>query len=183
MSRTVPADLLAALSEPNVHPFYAVDLDFDSAPIRFWTGYGDRTILGNSFIGTGNLLNISGLEEVSDLSAKGITLTLSGVPSSLVSLALGEPYQRRKCTVYFGTTDTAAPVEAFSGLMNTMTIEDSGESSTITLSVESKLIRLQKASNRRYTEENHTARHPGDTFFSYVTGLQNKDVLWGREKA
>ena len=33
------------LSEPNVHPFYAVDLDFDSAPIRFWTGYGDRTIL------------------------------------------------------------------------------------------------------------------------------------------
>ena len=183
MSRTVPSDLLAALSEPNVHPFYAVDLDFDSAPIRFWTGYGDRTILGNSFIGTGNLLNISGLEEVSDLSAKGITLTLSGVPSSLVSLALGEPYQRRKCIVYFGTTDTVAPVEAFSGLMNTMTIEDSGESSTIRLSVESKLIRLQKASNRRYTEENHTARHPGDTFFSYVTGLQNKDVLWGREKA
>jgi hypothetical protein len=183
MTRTVPTALLTALSQPEVYPYYAVDLDFDSAPIRFWTGYGDRTIFSNTFLGTGNLLSVSGLEEVSDLSARGITLTLSGVPTSLVELAIGEPYQRRECKVYFGTTDTSDPVEVFSGIMNTMTIEDSGESSTITLGVESKLIRLEKASNRRYTEENHTARHPGDTFFSYVTGLQNKDVLWGREKA
>jgi len=183
MTRTVPSALLTALGQPEVYPYYAVDLDFDSSPLRFWTGYGDRTIFSNTFTGTGDLLSVSGLEEVSDLSATGITLTLTGVPSSIVSLALGEPYQRRSCKVYFGTTDTSDPVEVFSGLMNTMTIEDSGDSSTITLGVESKLIRLEKASNRRYTEENHTARHPGDTFFSYVTGLQNKDILWGREKA
>lgn len=183
MSRTVPSALLAALSQPEVQPYYAVDLDFDSAPIRLWTGYGDRTIFTNSYTGGGSLLTISGLEEASDLSAKNITLSLSGVPSSLVTIALDEPYQRRECKVYFGTTDTSDPIEVFSGLMNTMTIEDSGESSVITLTVESKLVRLEKASNRRYTEENHVARHPNDTFFSYVTSLQDKDVVWGREKA
>lgn len=183
MSRTVPSALLTALSQPEVQPYYAVDLDFDSAPIRLWTGYGDRTIFTNSYTGGGSLLTISGLEEASDLSAKNITLSLSGVPSSLITLALDEPYQRRECKVYFGTTDTADPIEVFSGLMNTMTIEDSGESSVITLTVESKLVRLEKASNRRYTEENHVARHPNDTFFSYVTSLQDKDVVWGREKA
>jgi hypothetical protein len=183
MSRTIPSALLTSLSQPEVHPYYAVELDFDSAPIRLWTGYGERTIFSNTYTGGGNLLTISGLEEASDLSAKGITLSLSGVPSTLVTLALSEPYQRRECKVYFGTTDTTVPIEVFSGLMNTMTIEDSGETSVISIAVESKLIRLEKASNRRYTEENHLSRHTGDTFFSYVTDLQDKDVVWGRERA
>lgn len=183
MSRTVPADLLTALSQPEVYPFYAVEMDFDTAPVRFWTGYGDRTIFSNTYLGTGNLLSISGLEEANDLSAKGITLQLSGVPASLVSLALQEPYQRRACKIYFGTTNTAAPIEVFSGLMDKMDIQDSGESSIIELTVESKLLRLNKASNWRYTEANHQSRHAGDTFFSYVADLQDRDIIWGREKA
>jgi len=181
MTRNTPAALLTALSQPEVRPFHAVDMNFDSAPVRFWTGYGDRTIDGNAFIGTGNLLSISGLDEVSDLSAKSISLQLSGIPSSLVSLALQEPYQRRACKVYFGTTDTSAPIELFSGLMDVMTIEDSGETSTISLTVESKLIRLEKASNWRYTNESHKSRYPNDTFFDYVSGLQDRDIVWGRE--
>ena len=151
MSRTVPSALLTALSQPEVQPYYAVELDFDSAPVRLWTGYGDLTIGVDTYTGSGNLLSIGGLEEVNDLSAKNITLTLSGVPSSLVSIALTEPYQRREAKVYFGTTDTSSPIEVFSGVMNTMSIEDSGETSVITVAVESKLIRLEKASNRRYT--------------------------------
>jgi len=183
MTRSTPASLLAALSQPEVLPFYAVEMDFDSAPVRFWTGYGDRTISGDTYLGTGELLNISGLEEVNDLSAKRITLQLSGVPASLVSLALQEPYQRRPCKIYFGTTDTTTPIEVFSGLMDVMSIEDGGESSTISLTVESKLVRLEKSSNWRYTEGSHQSRHNGDTFFSYVSDLQDKDVIWGRETA
>lgn len=183
MSRTIPSALLTALSQPEVYPYYAIELNFDSGAIRLWTGYGDLTISSNTYTGGGNLLSISGLEEASDLSAKNITLSLSGVPSTLVTLALSESYQRRSCKVYFGTTDTSTPIEVFSGFMNTMTIEDSGETSTISLTVESKLIRLEKASNRRYSEENHVARHSGDTFFSYVADLQDKEVIWGRERA
>jgi len=196
MSRTVPASLLTALSQPEVQPFYAVELLFDDDDdtrydeggysgenaIRLWTGYGDKTVNVETYTGSGNLLAISGLEEANDLSAKNITLTLTGIASSIVSLALSEPYQRRLCRVYFGTDDTTA-IEVFSGFMNTMSIEDSGETSTITLTVESKLVRLEKASNRRYTHENHVSRHAGDTFFSYVADLQDKDVVWGREKA
>lgn len=181
MTRSTPASLLTALSQPEVQPFYAVEMDFDSAPVRFWTGYGDRTIGGETYLGTGNLLSISGLEEVSDLSAKRITLQLSGVPASLVSLALQEPYQNRECKVYFGTTDTSTPIEVFSGLMDVMTIEDSGDTSTISLTVESKLVRLEKASNWRYTDGSQKSRYPSDTFFSYLADLQDRDIVWGRE--
>lgn len=179
MTRTTPQALLNALSQPEVEPFYAVDMDFDSAPVRFWTGYGDRTINGDTYLGSGNLLAITGLDEVNDLSAKSITLQLSGVPSSLVSLALQEPYQNRECKVYFGTTDTTS-IEVFSGLMNVMTIEDSGDTSVISLTVESKLIRLEKASNWRYTEGSQKARYASDTFFNYVSDLQDKNLVWGR---
>jgi len=181
MTRSTPASLLTALSQPEVLPFYAVEMDFDSAPVRFWTGYGDRTIGVETYLGTGNLLSIGGLEEVSDLSAKRITLQLSGVPASLVSLALQEPYQNRECKVYFGTTDTSTPIEVFSGLMDVMTIEDSGDSSTISLTVESKLVRLEKASNWRYTDGSQKSRYPSDTFFSYLADLQDRDIVWGRE--
>jgi len=205
MSRTVPAALLTALSQPEVQPFYAVEALFDDDDdtrwdeagyagenaIRLWTGYGDKDIGVNTYTGSGSVMEISGLEEVADLSAKNITITLNGVDNSLVllndtydsiiSLALQEPYQRRLLRVYFGTDDTTT-VEIFSGFMNTMSIEDSGETSTITVSVESKLVALERASNRRYTQENHQARNDGDTFFSFVTELQDRDVVWGREK-
>ena len=180
MTRSTPASLLTALSQPEVQPFYAVDMNFTSAPVRFWTGYGDRTINGDTYLGSGNLLSITGLDEVNDLSAKSITLQLSGVPASLVSLALQEPYQNRECKVYFGTTDTTTPIEVFSGLMNVMTIEDSGETSVISLTVESKLIRLEKSSNWRYTEGSQKARYSSDTFFNYVSDLQDKTLVWGR---
>jgi hypothetical protein len=192
MTRGTPISLLNALSRPEVRPFHAVEMNFDSAPVRFWTGYGDRTIDGNTYIGSGNLLSISGLEEVNDLSAKRLTLQLSGVPASIVSLALQEPYQNRSCKVYFGAIsidppdpndppDTITPIEVFSGLMDVMSIEDGGDTSVISLTVESKLVRLEKASNWRYTDANHTARHAGDTFFAYVADLQDKTLVWGRQ--
>jgi len=191
MTRNTPQSLLDDLSQPQISPFYAVEMLFDSAPVRFWTGYGDKTIGGDTYLGSGNLLSITGIDEVNDLSAKSITLQLSGVPASLVSLAIQEPYQNRACKIYFGTTDTTTPIdeqvetttpiEVFSGLMNVMTIEDSGETSIISLTVESKLIRLEKASNWRYTEGSQQSRHSGDTFFSYVSSLQDRDIVWGRE--
>ena len=79
MSRTIPAAILAALSQESVEPFYAVELKFSAGTVRFWTGYGDRTIDGQTYTGTGNLLNISGIEEVADLSAKGITVPMVGL--------------------------------------------------------------------------------------------------------
>lgn len=183
MSRTVPAALLTALAQPEVQPFYAVELLFDSGPVRLWTGYGDRTIGGQIYVAAGTLLNLQGLGEVADLSAKSITISLSGVAASLVSLALQEPYQRRKVRVYFGAVDVAEVVEVFSGQLNTMSIEDSGDTSTIAVVVDSKLVELERASNRRYTSENQKSRFAGDTFFDYVSAIQDAEIVWGRKSA
>lgn len=181
MARTVPAGILSALAGEVVEPFYAVEAQFSSGTVRFWTGIGNRTIEGNTYTGAGTLLSISGMDEVADLSAKSITVTLSGLDSSVLALALGEPYQRRKLRVLFGVQSQTSVVEIFSGQMNTMTIEDSGESSTISVMVDSKLVELERASNRRYTSESQKSRYPTDTFFDYVAKLQDRQIVWGRE--
>lgn len=180
MSRTVPAAILTALAQPNVAPFYAVEFMFDTAPLRFWTGYGERIIAGETYLGAGSLIGISGLEEAADLSAKNATISLSGVPTALVSLALSEPYQNRPCRILFGVTNVDDIVEVFSGFMDVMTIEDSGDTSVISLTVESKLVQLERAKELRYTHESQQALFPGDTFFSFVADLQDKEVVFGR---
>ena len=182
MARSVPAAILSALADPEVYPFYAVEMMFDTAPVRLWTGYGDRTIDGQTYLGAGDLMSISGLEEDNDLSAKSASITITGIPSEYVSIALQEPYQRRTCRILFGVSNVDDFVEVFAGKMNQMPIEDSGETSIITLTVESKLVELGRAIVRRYTHESQQARYPGDTFFSFVADIQDKGIPWGRKE-
>ena len=185
MSRTVPAALLTALDGDEIEVFYAVDLAFDSGNIRLWTGYGDKTINSQTYTGSGSLLTIDGLEEVSDLSARGTTLTLSGLDTTIVTYALTEEYQGRLVTIYWGVgTNT---VEVFSGYMDKMTIQDAGDRAAISLTVESRLIALERPNVRRYTRESHAAVRTAkgltgsDTFFDWTTQLQDRQIVWGRE--
>lgn len=186
MSRSIPATLLAKLEDSEIEPFYAVEMQFDSGTMRLWTGYGDKSINAQTFIGSGSLLKIEGLEETSDLSAVGTTLTLSGIDSTILSYALSEEYQGRLAKIYWGLNGVADVLEVFSGYMDQMTIQDEGESSTVQLTLESRLITLERANIRRYTSEGHAAVRAEkglsgtDTFFDWVTSLQDKRVAWGR---
>jgi len=193
MSRTIDSGLLTAITGNSVEPYYAVELMFDTktitgvdgdpvnvGPLRLWTGLGNRTIGGETYTGTGSLLNIAAAEEVGDLSAKGMVLTLTGLASSIISIALQEPYQRRIAKVYLGEQSVTPVVEIFSGFMDTMQISDEPETSTIVLTIESKLVELERSRNWRYTDESHKARYSGDSFFSFVQSIQDQQVAWGR---
>lgn len=185
MSRTVPSSFLTKLSGSTLEPFYAVDLEFDSPnALYLWTGLGDKTIGGNTYTGAGSLLTVSDAEETNDLTVNGITLTLSGVTSDLVSKALAEPYQNRVCKVHFGVEGDSNLIEVFSGTMDTMVIEDGPETATISLAVEHKLVALERPVVQRYTEESHKAistANSSDTFFSFLADLQDKTVTWGKK--
>ena len=149
---------------------------FDSGPLRIWSGIDNKVIEGNNYTGTGALLGVSGIEEADNLSAPGAVVTLSGVDTGIVYFALQEPYQNRVCRILLGSGDDF--FEIFSGFMDVMTIEDSGDTCTVSLSVESRLLLLDRMVPLRYTQETQNNRYPGDTFFSYVASLQDKKVEW-----
>jgi hypothetical protein len=215
MSRDLTAEFVNEIEKAAVTAFFAVELMFDvtqqnpSGPLRFWSGLGEQTIDGNIYVGSGNMLGISTIDETSEISAKGATLTLSGIPSELISLALSEPYQGRKCKIYFGILqadteylsqednslilnedgsgiilsqlDLAATMsEIFSGYIDQMNIDEGPETATISVGVESRLIDLQRPRVLRYTRESQRSRFPNDKGFDFVNDLQSKKFAWGR---
>ena len=185
--------LTSLLSASEIEPFLAVDLMFDNSsvifngetvnvsPLYLWTGIGEIEIDGNTYTGAGSLLSISAISETSDISAQGATLSLSGIPSTLLSLALQVPYTGRLCKVKFGLM--ASPVVTttlFIGYMDQMNIVDGAETANITIMVESKLIDLERPRTHRYTSESQKSRFAGDLAFDFVSDLQDKPLSWGR---
>jgi len=207
MSRELDIGTLQNIEEDVVRPFFAVELKFDDAQvIRMWTGQGTLVLPdGTNWVGLGTLLEVSNVEETAEIAVKGATLTLSSVPQEILSLALSEPYQGRVCNIYFGTfslgrlllqsdfyilqqdgsrinlqTGEAGFNEIFSGYMDQMNIEETAETSTIQLTVENKLVDLERARVARYTSGYQKSTYSGDLGFDFVEDLQDKPVLWGR---
>lgn len=204
--KVIPSSFSERLAAVEKRPFYAVEIDFDTAPLYIWTGVGDISSGGKTYLGTGELLSISGLDEVADMSAKGASVTLSGLDPAILSTALQEPYQRRECRIYFGmmpteteylltesgeilTTESGEPIAleqntamslVFAGRVDRMPISSDGQTASITATVESRWVDLERPKVRRYTHENQITRFPTDTFFSFVADLQHKKVEFGK---
>jgi hypothetical protein len=65
--------------------------------------------------------------------------------------------------------------------MDTMQITDAGETSQVRIACESRLIDLQRARERRFTDEDQQELYPGDLGLEYVAGLQEREIAWGKE--
>lgn len=180
MSRDLTPTTRSAIDQPEVFPFFAVDLLFDSNPVYTWTGVGTLTVGGNDYVGAGQLLSISSIEETQEMAVKGATITLTGIPSSLISLALTQPYQGRVCNIYFGVMGEQVFNQVFSGYMDQMNIEEDGETATIEMMVENKLIDLERARVARFTSGYQKSVYPGDLGMDFIEDLQDKRISWGR---
>lgn len=183
-TRDITTILENALDDSVIYPFFAVELMFDSAPIRLWTGSQDATIDGDTYIGTGNLIDISSIEETSEIAVRGATIVLSGMNSEVISLALQSPYQGRVCNMYFGIKDGTTYTgltQIFSGYMDEMNIDEGPDFGTIELKVENKLIDLERERVRRFTSGYQKSVYPSDKGLDFVESLQDKEVVWGRK--
>ena len=110
MARDVTANMIAQLEADVLQPFIAVKLDFDGDPVRAWTGTGDITIASEDYFGAGHLLTIDAVSETASVQANGANISLSGVPTDLISAALNENYQGRDAIIYFGVISNGAVV-------------------------------------------------------------------------
>lgn len=184
MARDLTAGMQAQIVAPTSEPILLFEGVFASGTVRFWTGVGNLSWNGQTWTGSGDLIAISPVTETVEVRANGLTVSLPGIPSSLVSLILGDARSGRAGTVYLGFLSGGAvvgnPTPAYIGRLDVPTIEDSGETSTISISYESELIDLERARERRYTPEDQAIEYPGDLGFDYVASLQDAEIVWGR---
>lgn len=188
MSRDVTAAIADALAKSGLHAEWIADLEFDSGHLRAWTGLGDLSWGGNTFEGVGHLGTISPVEETSELKATGMAFQLSGVPTSLLATALGEHYQGNQARAWVAFFDDGMqlindPIPIFAGRMDTMQINETGATATITLNAENRLIAFERINQvLYYTDQIQQQLYPGDLGLQYVPEMQEAEIHWGREK-
>lgn len=184
-TRTISAALSTALQADRVSPLLLVEALFDSGALRIWNGVGDLSALSETWTGTGLMLSISAVEETAEIRATGVNISLTGIPSSIISIALSEDYQGRLASVYIGAFDVSTgavitdPILAFKGNIDMMPMEERGETAKIVLTVESRLVQLEKASRRRFTAQDQKVEFPLDTGFDHVASIQDAQIVWG----
>lgn len=183
MARAMTALMLAEIVKQAVSPVIFFEGEFNSGTIHLWSGVGDIVWNGNTWNGAGQLLSISEIRETVDVVAASVQIGLSGLPSSLVSLALNDVRQGRKGRLWLGFINSsgaiiADPYQIFTGLLDVPTMDETGETANLTLSYENRLVGLLTANDRRYTPEDQHVDFPGDSGFDNVAGLQDAQIVW-----
>jgi hypothetical protein len=185
MSRNLTAGMAAAVVAPVTRPILLAKISTSGAPVLAWSGIGEVIFNGDTYLGVGNLGGVSQVEETEDVKAVGMTFQLSGIPSALIALALGDIRQGLKAYLYFGLLNVTTgalitdPYLLFSGLTDTVFIDENTETSTISITCENRMIDLLRARERRYTPEDQKTIDPTDLGFDFVAGLQDAVAPFG----
>lgn len=183
MTRALDGATVAAVTAGHVPYLFFAQLDF-SQPLRVCSAGYNVDWNGATWLGLGALGSIEPIQEQASLEATGARLTLTGVPTEYVAIMLGEQYQGRPCQIWHAPLRedlqlAASPVRLFSGRMDVPTI-DVGETASITVSAESKMVSWDRPRVRRYNNEDQQSRYPGDRGFEFVSQMVEKQLMWGR---
>lgn len=184
--RPITAEMEAASLAERFRPFLAAEIDTADGFIRAHSGTGDLVLDGETYAGVGGFYGIDDVEETTDLAARGIKVSLAGAPSDMLAYALGAMEQGREATIYLGLYDLATwsviddPWTLFRGLTDVPEIDENTVAPIISLSLENRLIDLERARVRRYTDEDQKIDDPTDKGFEYVPSLQDRQILFGK---
>ncbi len=197
MPRTMTNAMAAALCAPVVRPALLASLVFASSTVYLWNGLGPITWNGMTFLGVGDLAAVSEISEDSDVEARGVTVSLSGIPSDMMSEVLTETRILGNVHIWLALFDGSGvlipdPILSYQGKMDAPTLQDDGQLCTAQITVENVLVDLNRACYRRYTNDDQqldladTLTRLGlsgttkDTGFQWVPGIQEMQVYWGQ---
>lgn len=185
MTRTVETAMDTQISADSFAPILLIEGRFASGVVRIWNGYDPIPWDGKTWQGKGDLIGFSGVEETQEIEARSASVILTGIKSSLISLALDKSeYRGKPIKVWFGAVSGGSivvdPIVIFNGRMDTATIQDEGETATIEMKCESVLASLTRSKVRRYTDEDQKRTYPSDKFFEFVTAIQDTAITWGQ---
>lgn len=190
--RNLPNYFPTAISEPVVYPHFLyegvfLDEDLAAQTVRLWTGLGILQWSGVEFAGAGNILGLSSFEESADTKAIGFSVAISGQESSNIALALNavQRSQSQEGKVWLALFNAHGqmldePLLLKRGLLDVAMTQDSGDKCVITVQYEDRLVDLQKARQRFYTDEDQKRDYPNDRGFENVAALQDMKIPWGR---
>ncbi len=184
MARDITSGLQTETDSDSLSPILIFKAEFDSGDLNLWTGYGELIWNSDTYVGSGDLVEMSPIEESQTLSASGVTFELSGVDGAIISIAQNEDTFYRPITAWFAVLDSdgnliADPYKVFSGKIDGLEWRDDGETAGVVISCEGDLIVLKRAKESRYTQEDQRSVYASDEGLDFVATSQDIELPWG----
>lgn len=180
--KTVSAGVAAILAGDGVPITVLVQLDLTAT---VYLNLSPVTINydGHDWLGAGTLGTINEISEAAG-EYTSLEFTLSGVPTDMVSLALGEVVRNKPVTVSLAILDpTTHEVEdvqtIWAGKLDTMTIKQANGSSVISVTAEPNAVEFARAKQFRYTDADQKAHvTPTDNSLRYIVSQAQHQDVW-----
>lgn len=184
MAWTLTDDMLAAIQAANLRLLFFYEGNFKNGAVHWHTGVGPLVWNAITWDGFGDALKFGDFEETNDIKANGIIVSVAGVAPSKIALALAEPQRNKIGRVWLGLlTEAGAVIDSpkviFQGRLDKMSIDDGGETASISVAYEHELITLERTKEVRYTDAEQQRLYPGDRGLEYVAKLQDAEIPWG----
>lgn len=185
MTRSVTTAFNDEIIASNLRPALLIKAEFGSGDLNLWTGEGEIVYDGDTYTGARNILGIKEVKETQKLQANGMDFSLSGIDTSIISIALNEEYQWKPISMWFAVLDVdyqliADPKKIFAGKMDVIGISDEGDTANVTVTAESNLIDLKDSRERRYTYEDQIDAFPGDVGLQFMPTNSDVEITWGK---
>lgn len=182
MSRDISTTNLTEINSAHLHEVLLVKLEFDT-PVYCHSGIGTITFNSNDYLGVGQFGGVSNPTETEQLRPTSLTLSLSGIDSTLITEALDSGGYGDIVTIYTGYrqddgTLVDDPWITWKGFLEFASIRH-GADNAVTLTCQHDLAILNENDGARFTDEDQEVRFTGDTGFQYVTDMAGIKLVWG----
>jgi hypothetical protein len=172
---------------------WLVQLDFTTGTIYYTTAPQSFVISSQTYIGLGNLADVSPVGESENTGADQVVLGFSLVNTALLAATIGnvDTYRGRAVRLYLQLFDEAfqpagAPVLRWSGTMQPVKVsrtpsDPAGGASVGRLELpctRAGMARARNAQGLRLSHAQQLQRYPGDVGLEYVQTLIEQPSLW-----
>lgn len=189
MPRELDPVLEGEIEKPVLRPFLAVRIETPD-PVYAFTGRGrlsfaDSDGMVREWVGAGEIAALDSIPEATDGSATGVRASLFKIPAEFRDDIAEQAQRGALFEVYIGALNEAySQVEAAQVLskyrLEDYRITDAGTTITVEVAGESRGIDQRRPAVRRFTDEAHQRRHPGDRFFEFVPRMAEIPILWAK---
>tara|TARA_R100001377_G_scaffold85210_1_gene70802 strand:- start:1847 stop:2401 length:555 start_codon:yes stop_codon:yes gene_type:complete len=183
VSREIHADVITELAKDSFQMAHLILIDFET-PIYITECISDIIFDGNTYASSGALQGISAVTETTEVQVGAVSLTLSGVSQEYISILLNNAYIDKQVTISRVLMDPylqiiGTPILMYDGRITNFAINDTMETSNVTITAASHWSDFNKKSGRRTNHNSQQIFFNGDKGFEFAPKIM-RDLKWGK---
>lgn len=195
MPRSLSSGMETSVAAERATLVHFVELSASTGTLRLCTAWQNIVWDGETWAGTGGLLEVGPVQEAASTDTPGIPLTMSGVDQTVIAILLGAHVRGRTVRIWMAHLDDhgkviADPLGPFTGFLNDdWTIEEERGEDSGTVTIKTQALTLGEVGSQNRTLVCSVQAHAtmlarmgqtlGDKFFQLVPGIAEAWASWG----